>query len=89
MAIKRGLQSAEKTFLEQAQQGKEGLERSGSCAIILLIVDDICFIANVGDSRAVLSNEKGNKIIPLSLDHKPGEDFERKRIIEAGGQIYQ
>jgi protein phosphatase 2C family protein 2/3 len=31
-------------------------ERSGSCAIVALIVGDICFVANVGDSRAVLSS---------------------------------
>mmetsp|Transcript_7576 Transcript_7576/g.7119 ORF Transcript_7576/g.7119 Transcript_7576/m.7119 type:complete len:116 (-) Transcript_7576:358-705(-) len=30
-----------------------------------------------------------NKIFPLSLDHKPCDEAERKRIIEAGGQIYQ
>lgn len=89
MALKRGILLAEKTFLEQAQQSKDGLEKSGSCAIVVLIVDDICFIANVGDSRAILSNDKGSKIIPLSLDHKPGTDIERKRILEAGGQIYQ
>lgn len=88
MAIKRGILLAEKVFLEQAQT-KEGLEKSGSCAIIMLIVNDICYIANVGDSRALLCNEKGNTVIPLSLDHKPGSDSERKRIMEAGGQIYQ
>lgn len=89
MALKRGIQLAEKTFLEQAQQNKDGLEKSGSCAIIVLIVNDMCYIANVGDSRAILSNDKGNKVIPLSLDHKPGLESERKRIMEAGGQIYQ
>lgn len=88
MAIKRGLQLAEKTFIEQAQT-KNSLEKSGSCAILVLIVNDICYIANVGDSRALLCNEKGNKIVPLSLDHKPGSENERKRIVEAGGQIYQ
>jgi protein phosphatase 2C family protein 2/3 len=30
-------------------------ERSGSCAIVALIVGEMCYIANVGDSRAVLS----------------------------------
>jgi len=89
IAIKRGLQLAEKNFLEQAQQKKDGLEKSGSCAIILMIINDVCYIANVGDSRAILSSERGNKIIPLSLDHKPGLDLESKRILEAGGQIYQ
>lgn len=34
-------------------------ERSGSCAIVSLIVGDICYIANVGDSRAVMSAQSG------------------------------
>lgn len=30
-------------------------EKSGSCAIVVMIVDETIFIGNVGDSRAVLS----------------------------------
>jgi protein phosphatase PTC2/3 len=64
-------------------------DKSGSCAIVILIIGDVCFSANVGDSRALLSGSGGTKIYPLSRDHKPCDENERKRIIEAGGQIYQ
>lgn len=71
-------------------QSKNGeLDKSGSCAVVVLIVDDICYVANVGDSRAVLSCEGGDKIFPLSKDHKPGMEEEQKRIISNGGKIYQ
>ena len=55
----------------------------------MFIVDDICYIANVGDSRALMSADGGNYSIALSRDHKPNDDLETKRIIEGGGKIYQ
>ncbi len=44
------------------------------------------WIANVGDSRAVLCNHM-NKTIQLSKDHKPHHMPERKRIEMMGGKI--
>jgi len=92
-AIENGLAEAEKVFLEWAHQQSrpedDFVERSGTCAIIVLIVGEICYVANVGDSRAIMSVDGGDKIKMLSLDHKPEDEIETKRVEANGGQIYQ
>jgi protein phosphatase 2C family protein 2/3 len=89
-ALAKGFEAAEKSFLEIAQtRPTNEIDRSGSCAVVVLIVGDMCYVANVGDSRAVMSGDSGARIFPLSRDHKPMDDQEQKRILEAGGRIYQ
>jgi protein phosphatase 2C family protein 2/3 len=57
-----------------------GPERSGSCANVVLIVNDMIYVANVGDSRAILSVDCGSQIAMLSRDHKPDDEQEKHRI---------
>ena len=84
-AIANGFIYAEKMFFKNYK----GIDSSGSCAIIILIIEKRCYIANVGDSRAILSAKNGNKFYPLSRDHRPGDEKEYKRILDAGGKIYK
>jgi serine/threonine protein phosphatase PrpC len=87
-AIRNGFRKAESKFLEACHDGDEILDKSGSWAIVVLVVGSQCFVANVGDSRALLSSNNGTKIYSLSRDHKPSDEAEKKRIITSGGQIY-
>ena len=84
-AIANGFIYAEKIFFKNYA----GLDPSGSCAIVVLIIENRVYIANVGDSRAILSAKNGSKFYPLSRDHRPGDEKEYKRILEAGGKIYK
>ena len=91
-ALMRGFEAAEKEFMTKHafnRSGTEIIDRSGSCAIVSLVVDDAVYVANVGDSRAVLSKNSGREIVALSRDHKPDDEFETKRVTDAGGRVYQ
>lgn len=59
--------------------------QAGCTACVALIKGKKVFIANAGDSRAVLC--RGGKAVALSNDHKPTHAVERTRIIAAGGQL--
>ena len=74
----KGFAKAEKAFMDKVYDPVANTlrDKSGSCAIVVLIVQDMCYVANVGDSRAVLSSDSGKKCYPLSFDHKPGDDKE-------------
>lgn len=82
--VQNTLMQAFKTMDENLPQSKNKM--IGSTAITTLISDLHIIVANVGDSRAVLS--RGKKAYPLSRDHKPDERDEEQRIKQAGGKIW-
>ncbi len=90
-ALRRGFEKAEEDFIyvQAMTKNMEVLDKSGSCAVVALIVEDICYVANVGDSRAVLSKNGGKNLEVMTNDHKPNEDGENRRILENGGRVYQ
>ena len=90
-AIKLGFQKAEKEFINNysLNDKKQIIDKSGSCAVIILIIDKKIYVANVGDSRCLLSTENGKKYIEVTQDHKPNAPNEIKRIKRYGGYIYQ
>lgn len=87
-ALKNGFKKAENEFRKLAESNTP-TDKSGSCALVVLIVDKICYVANVGDSRAIMSVDNGRKAVALTTDHKPNHPAEKTRILENGGDIYQ
>ena len=88
-AIKFGFSEADRLFLEIAVKDGKLVDSSGSCGLILLIIENKIYIANVGDSRCIISMKNGKIRKDVTRDHKPNYPYEKKRIISNGGKIYQ
>lgn len=99
-AIEQGFNLCEKRFIDTIHVKNRSITRfknkvnqfsdySGSCAIVVLIINETCYIANLGDSRALYSYDSGNQFFQLSRDHKPNDKIEKDRIYKAGGSIFK
>lgn len=75
--------AVDKRFMSLAKQVND---LAGTTALVAIVYQNQLIVANVGDSRGVICDSRGNAI-PLSFDHKPQQIKERKRIKEAGGFI--
>ncbi|KAL6320768.1 hypothetical protein AAG906_008768 [Vitis piasezkii] len=82
LAISETYQQTDMNFLDAE---RDTYRDDGSTASTAVLVGNHLYVANVGDSRAVIS--KAGKAIPLSEDHKPNRSDERKRIENAGGVV--
>ncbi|KAI9477157.1 phosphatase 2C-domain-containing protein [Zychaea mexicana] len=61
-------------------------ETSGCTAVAALLTkDNVLYVSNAGDSRAIISTN--GRAIALSQDHKPGNEKEIARIEKAGGHV--
>ena len=86
--LRNAINETENNFLEKVAVKNGNLEDiSGSCAIMVLLKNRKCIIANIGDSRCVLFKNK--RVIFSTRDHKPNSAFEKQRIELAGGSVYQ
>jgi len=72
-----------RTDEEFSKDGTAGLV--GSTAVVALVGTHRVWIANCGDSRAVLS--RNGRAIQVTDDHKPEREDEAERVEKAGGQV--
>ena len=87
-AIKEAFNKAENEFSKIAIKKGKLEDKSGSCALISLIINDTLYSINLGDSRALYSRDGGKELYQITRDHKPNDEKERKRIEKNGGKVY-
>ena len=87
-SIKETFKSAESKFKSFAVQNGKLIDKSGSCILIALMVNDIFYVINLGDSRALYSRDGGKEFYQVTRDHKPNDPKEKARIEKAGGKVY-
>lgn len=79
-AIKEAFIIAENEFYKKAYDPQRNalLDRSGSCALIILVINDMLYAINLGDCRALLSSDSGTNLIQITRDHKPNDQLKRE-----------
>ncbi|PON96861.1 Protein phosphatase [Trema orientale] len=82
LAISESYKQTDTDFLDSE---RDTFRDDGSTASTAVLVGNHLYVANVGDSRTIIS--KDGLAIPLSEDHKPNRSDERKRIESAGGVV--
>ena len=89
-ATKEAFIHAENAFINRAidKSRKVLVDKSGSCALIALIINDILYAINLGDSRALMSTDSGQNLYQITRDHKPNDEIERRRIEASGAKVY-
>jgi serine/threonine protein phosphatase PrpC len=93
-AMEAGFLQTDREFIEDALKA-ENKWKDGSTAVVVLLLDSHIFVANVGDSEALLGKRTYNKSAGaweesfevLTEIHKPTVPAERARIEKEGGFI--
>ncbi|ONM25266.1 hypothetical protein ZEAMMB73_Zm00001d006859 [Zea mays] len=75
----------QKTDIDFLESEASAFRDDGSTASTAILVGDRLYVANVGDSCAVIP--KAGKAMALSEDHKPNRIDEQKRIENACGIV--
>ena len=90
-AINEAFLKSEKEFESIAFDSQKNvmLDKSGSCALSITMINDLCLVSYLGDSRGLYSFDSGNQLFQITRDHKPNDIIERTRIEKAGGKIFK
>lgn len=76
---------ADQEFLDHAEENNDF---SGCSALVILFFANRCFIANLGDSLAILSMNMGEKVVQLNSTHTSDNDQEKLRVEQEGAKFF-
>ncbi|OHT07810.1 Protein phosphatase 2C 1 [Tritrichomonas foetus] len=83
--------TVEKAIINSIEEVNKGASskypNTGSTAAIVMVVNNIVYCANVGDTRILLV--ENGKTTRCSYDHKASDPAERQLVLARGGQIVQ
>lgn len=87
----QAIRDAVKKVVETLRKSNINTTFSGTTLVFSLIVDDMCYTGNVGDSRCIIvsQNKSTQKIYSksLSIDHKLEIPEEEERVLQSGGRV--
>lgn len=86
-AISKSFEATEEDFINLAKRtwvSKPGMASVGTCCLFGAIADGFLYVANSGDSRAVLGRKDGGRVVAerLTSDHNVGVEEVRKEVSE-------
>ncbi|XP_005101909.1 integrin-linked kinase-associated serine/threonine phosphatase 2C [Aplysia californica] len=88
--LRDAFKKTDEDFLKEATKNKPSW-KDGTTAVMVVGINDTLYIANLGDSKAILCRYKESEgkhvAIPLTADHNPTVYEERMRIQKAGGFV--
>ncbi|KAL3668543.1 hypothetical protein V7S43_006626 [Phytophthora oleae] len=88
VALCEGFMTADEILKEDPEYAT-ACDEVGSTGLFAIITPKDIICANVGDSRCIMSNTKIPEVLQLSVDHKPDLEFEKQRIVAAGGTVFR
>lgn len=71
---------------EECREKNNLPKNPGSCGIMALVVGNKLFVANCGDSRAIVVQEELNDSLRLSYDYKASNADAQKSVLKRGGE---
>jgi len=86
-ALKEAFRLSQQDIVSEAICNGWDVEASGSTAVVAIWKGDTVWTANVGDSKCIVGNEVGQKLVFETKDHRPDDPEERSRIDSSGGEI--